>query len=100
MKGTGEGSYAWDLTPNSTMTNASVANAVKAVDGHTLTLTYRGNEKKILVTDNTPIVTFAPAQKSDIVPGAPVFIISQRDDAGKLSTTRVVVGTNGVAPPM
>jgi hypothetical protein len=31
MKGTGEGSYAWDLKPNSSMTNATVANAVKSV---------------------------------------------------------------------
>jgi hypothetical protein len=31
MKGTGEGSYPWDLKPNSTMTNATVSNAVKDV---------------------------------------------------------------------
>ena len=30
MKGTGEGSYGWDLQPNSSMTNATVAKAVDA----------------------------------------------------------------------
>jgi hypothetical protein len=35
MKGTGEGSYPWDLKPKSTMTNATVANAVKGVEGRT-----------------------------------------------------------------
>ena len=35
MKGTGEGSYPWDLKPKSTMTNATVSNAVKDVDGRT-----------------------------------------------------------------
>jgi hypothetical protein len=29
MKGTGEGSYPWDLKPKSTMTNATVTNAVQ-----------------------------------------------------------------------
>ena len=33
LKGTGEGSYGWDLKPNSSMTNATVADAVKDVDG-------------------------------------------------------------------
>ena len=33
MKGTGEGSYPWDLKPKSTMTNATVTNAVKGVEG-------------------------------------------------------------------
>ena len=32
MKGTGEGSYPWGLKPKSTMTNATVTNAVKDVD--------------------------------------------------------------------
>src|SRR5271157_4982172 len=36
LKGTGEGSYPWDLKPGSTMTNATVANAVKDIDGRTL----------------------------------------------------------------
>ena len=35
MKGTGEGSYPWDLKPKSSMTNATVTNAVKGVDGRT-----------------------------------------------------------------
>ena len=47
MKGTGEGSYGWDLKPNSTMTNATVADAVKDVDGHTVTVSYHGQQKKI-----------------------------------------------------
>jgi hypothetical protein len=37
MRGTGEGHYAWDLRPQSTMTNANVDQVVTAVDGQTLT---------------------------------------------------------------
>jgi hypothetical protein len=101
MKGTGEGSYPWDLKPKSTMTNATVSNAVKDVDGRTLTLSYSGGqEKKISIPDGTPIVTFAPATEADLKPGATVFVPAQRGDDGALATGFVVVGTNGVVPPM
>jgi hypothetical protein len=100
LKGTGEGNYPWDLKPKSSMTNATVSNAVKNVDGRTLTLTYRGGEKTISIGDGTPIVTFAPATPADLKPGAIVFVPAQRGDDGALATGFVVVGTNGVVPPM
>jgi hypothetical protein len=101
MKGTGEGSYPWDLKPNSTMTNGTVSNAVKEVDGRKLTLSFSGGqEKTISVAEGTPIITFAPATKADLKPGATVFVPAQRADDGALSTGFVVVGENGVAPPM
>lgn len=100
MKGTGEGSRPWDLKPNSSMTNATVANAVKAVDGHTITLTYHGQEKTISISDDTPIVTFAPATVTDLKPGAAVFVIAERATDGAISASQVAVGTNGVVPPM
>jgi hypothetical protein len=101
MKGTGEGSYPWDLKPKSSMTNATVTNAVKDVEGRTLTLSYSGGgEKKIAVADGIPIVTFGPATEADLKPGATVFVPAQRGDDGALATGFVVVGTNGVSPPM
>ena len=100
LKGTGEGSYPWDLTPGSSMTNATVANAVKDVDGRTLTLSYHGQEKKIAIPAATPIVTFAPATPADLTPGATVFVPAERGADGSLATGFVVVGTNGVVPPM
>jgi hypothetical protein len=101
MKGTGEGSYPWDLKPKSTMTNATVTNAVKDVEGRTLTLSYSGGqEKKIAIPEGTPIVTFGPATEADLKPGATVFVPAQRGEDGGLATGFVVVGTNGVVPPM
>jgi hypothetical protein len=100
MKGTGEGSYGWDLKPNSSMTNATVAEVKKAEDEHTLTLSWQGKEKTIAIPEGTPIVTFAAASPSDLTPGAVVFINGEKTDAGTISTKRVVVGTNGVVPPM
>src|SRR5215831_10711711 len=68
MRGTGEGHYAWDLRPQSTMTNANVEQVVTAVDGQTLTLKYKDGEKKIFVPANTPIVVYVPGDKSDLKP--------------------------------
>jgi hypothetical protein len=101
MKGTGEGSYAWDLKPKSSMTNATVTNAVKGVEGRTLDLSYSGGkEKKIAIPDGVPIVTLGPATEADLKPGATVFVPAQKGDDGMLAAGFVVVGNNGVEPPM
>jgi hypothetical protein len=101
MKGTGEGSYPWDLKPKSTMTNAIVTNAVKGVKGRTLDLSYSGGkEKTISIPVGVPIVTFGPATKADLKPGATVFVPAQRGSNGALSAGFVAVGNNGVNPPM
>ncbi len=100
MKGTSEGSYGWDLQPNSTMTNATVAQAVKESDEHSVTLTYQGKEKKIAIPAGTPIVTFAPATPADLKPGAAIFMIAEKGAGGAITARRVTVETNGVAPPM
>jgi uncharacterized low-complexity protein len=100
MKGMGEGNHGWDLKPNSSMTNATVANAVKGVDGHTLTVTYHGTEKKITIPDGTPVVGFAAATRDNLVAGARVFIPVEKDAKGMLTAHQVVVGTQGVVPPM
>ena len=100
MRGAGDGHSPWDLLPDSTMTNAIVSETVQAVDGQTLTLTYKGDQKKVSVPPNVPVVTLTPAQKADVMAGAPVFISTQRQADGTITASRVTVGLNGVAPPM
>ncbi|WP_193089332.1 hypothetical protein [Advenella sp. FME57] len=100
LKGRGEGSYSWDLKPNSTMTNATVGDSVKSVDGSVVTLNYHGKEKKISVPDGTPVVTLAPATHDDVKPGTVVFIPAQKGADGTLSTGQLIVGKDGVVPPM
>jgi hypothetical protein len=65
-----------------------------------VTVTYKGGQKKISITDGTPVVTFAPAVEADLKSGATVFVPSEKAADGSLSSGRVVVGTNGVVPPM
>jgi uncharacterized protein DUF5666 len=100
MRGTGEGHYPWDLQPQSTMTNANVEQAVTAVDGQTLTLKYKDGEKKIFVAANTPIVVYVQGDKSDLKPGAKVFIAAIKQPDGTLQGRAWRVGRNGVTPPM
>ncbi|OWV77686.1 hypothetical protein ATY75_29170 [Rhizobium sp. N122] len=100
MRGTGEGNRPWDAQPNSQMTNATVSNAVKSVDGHTITLTYQGKEKTITISDGTPIVTLAPATKDDLKAGAKVIVTGEKAADGSISASQVAVGLNGITPPM
>jgi len=100
MRGAGEGHYPWDLQPGSMMTNGTVAGTVQASSGRELTVTYKGGEAKIVVPPNTPVVTFGPASKSDLKPGAQVMFGASKSADGKLTASRVTVETNGVAPPM
>ncbi|ENN84111.1 hypothetical protein RHSP_78624 [Rhizobium freirei PRF 81] len=100
MKGTGEGDRPWDSAPNGSMTNATVANAVTSVNGPTLTLTYKGGERKINIPKGTPVVTLAAATKNDLKPGAGVFITGERSGDSTVSANRVAVGLNGTTPPM
>jgi Domain of unknown function (DUF5666) len=100
MRGAGEGSRPWDLEPGSLMTNGTVTGAVTATDGRQLTVQYKEGSKTVVVPAQTPIVTFMPAERADLKPGVPVFVIATQAADGTLSSGRVMVGKNGVAPPM
>ena len=100
MRGAGEGHYAWDLEPGSMMTNGTVSGAVQATSGRELSLSFKGGSNKIVVPPDAPIVTFAPAERADLKPGAPVMFGATKNADGKLAASRVKVGKDGVAPPM
>jgi hypothetical protein len=101
MRGTGEGSRPYDLRPNSTMTNATVtAESVAANDGHSLMVKYKDGEKQVEVLPDTPVVTYVPADKSDLKAGAKVIAFMKQLPDGSFETNRVSVGRDGLTPPM
>jgi hypothetical protein len=100
MRGTGEGSRPYDLKPNSSMTNATVAESVVGNDGHTLLIKYKDGEKKVMVGPDTPVVTYVPAGKSDLKTGAKVIAFMKKLPDGSFETNRVSVGRDGLTPPM
>jgi hypothetical protein len=104
QRGTGEGHRPWDLRPGSTMTNAAVETTVGSVDGQVMTVKYKTgdktDEKKVVVPPDTPIVTYAPADRSELKPGAQIIIFgAQKQPDGTLLAQAVNVG-RGLAPPM
>jgi len=101
QRGTGEGFRAWDLRPNSTMTNATVAETVAGTDGQNIMVKYKDGEKKVVVPPGTPIVAFVSADKSELKPGAKIIIFgATKKDDGSLEAGRVGVGLDGITPPM
>jgi hypothetical protein len=101
MRGTGEGFRPWDLMPGSTMTNATVTQMVKEVSGQTITLKYKDGEKKIVVTDDTAIVTYVPGSTAELKPGAKIFIAgATKKEDGTLQASAISVGRDGLTPPM
>jgi hypothetical protein len=100
MRGAGEGNRPWDLEPGSMMTNGTVSGVVDAASGRNLSITFKDGKKDVHVTPDAPIVTLAPAERTDLKPGAPVFLTAARNAEGQLAASRVTVGKDGVAPPM
>lgn len=135
MRGSGEGSYAWDLpgsdtsgsqpidrkaTPSrmtngtvagSRMTNGTVSSSTMTEGtvtgqhgGSSLTLNYKDGastgSQTIAIPPDIPIVAIEPGQPADLQAGAHIFVVAHRDSGGTLTADRVMVGRNGVVPPM
>jgi hypothetical protein len=82
------------------MTNGNVEQTVTAVEGQVLTVKYKDSEKKIVVPADAPIVTYTPGDKSELKPGAAIFVIAAKvQPDGTLQAPRITVG-RGIAPPM
>lgn len=90
----------WDGRPNSTMTNAYVADVVQSKDGETLTVKYKDGEKKILVSKDTVIAAAAPASKDELKAGVPIIIFGwDKQPDGSVLAKTLYIGRN-VTPAM
>jgi hypothetical protein len=99
MRGIGEGSRDWDLGAGSSMTNGTVGSLV-AANGRTMTIIYKGGEKRVVVPDDVPVVTYEPADRAALTAGANVLINGTRAADGTVTAASVSVGKNGLVPPM
>jgi len=105
LRGTGEGFRPFPQLPQGTMTNATVTDIVGTQgsvsdDDLTLTLKYKDGEKKVRVPKGTPIVLLGAGDASLLKPQAKVSVTGAKDGSGKLIATRILVGLDGVTPPM
>jgi len=100
QRGTGEGHRDWAAMPQTTMTNATVAETVSAVNGPVVTLKYKDGEKKLVIGPDAIILTTVPAEAADLKVGAEFVTTATKNEDGTYSTARITVGKNGVAPPL
>ncbi len=130
MKGAGEGHYAWDRIPDttvangtraaSTMTNGTVATVAKGGSGATASSSMtngsvtaasaKGGAKDLTVTYKGGRQNILVPPTAPIVTFAPatvsdlkvgsVVFVNATSDNGKTTAVRVVMGSHGVKPPM
>ena len=68
---------------------------------YSYSIKYKDGEKKIVVVPSTAIVTYVPADKSELKPGAKIFIAAaNKKDDGTLEAAAISVGRDGITPPM
>ena len=99
MRGTGEGHRPWGVLPDSTMTNATVAETVSRVDGANLVLSYPGGEQKVAITPDANVIMAAPAQVTELVAGAQVAMTATKQADGSLTASRVTIAKPGAQLP-
>lgn len=100
MRGAGEGQHPWDAGPDSSMTNATVAEVASNPTGRTLQLKYKGGEATVDVPANTPIVTPIPGDRSLLIAGKAVVAFARQGADGRLTAAYLTVEKDGVKPPM
>jgi hypothetical protein len=96
-RGTGEGQFAWDLMPDSIMTNATVGKVDQAPVLH---ITFKGTESEYTVGPDVPVLANGPGDISLLKPGVAVFVIALKHEDGKLTSGRLYAEKDGVKPPM
>src|SRR6202035_4278931 len=98
QRGTGEGHRPYTV-PNSTMTNGTVGDMVSATGEGSLTVKYKGGEKKIVVPPGVPIVRYEIGERSELKPGARVTATNAvKKPDGTLEAARINVGRGGLVP--
>jgi hypothetical protein len=114
MRGTGEGDYPWEpgtgahhsmmtngtvSTPasHSMMTNATVS-AMYGAGEKTITMTYKGGSRTLVVPAETPVIRASPGTKALLGVGDPVFIVATKTPAP--AALFAVVGKRGMTLPL
>jgi len=101
LRGLGEGHYPWDLEsgPNM-MTNANIAQVESVGGDRVLKLDYKGGTQTIAVPPDATIVEFTATTPDQLKPGAKVFVIANTAPDGSTVAPAIVVGKDGLKPPM
>src|SRR5271156_1930912 len=83
--------FAWDLGPDSVMTNATVGTVSQTPNGQLVHVTFSGGESEYTIGPDVPILAGADGDKGLLVPGAAVFVLAMKQDDGKTTSARLYV---------
>jgi len=123
QRASAEGQFDWDLPSSATgskmtngtaasskMTNGTAASSkmtngtASGTPAGSLTLQFKDGEQNrsqaITIPADVPVVALGPGQAADVQRGAHAFVFAHRGAGGTLIADRVIVGKNGVVPPM
>ena len=100
LRGAGEGQYAWDLMPDSTMTNATVTGIASAANGQTLKVKFKDSESEFVADPDCKVFGYVQGDPGLLKPGAAVFVVAQKKPDGTLSAARITAERDGIKPPM
>jgi len=123
QRASAEGQFDWDLPHTATgskMTNGTAAGSkmtngtatsskmtngtASATPAGSLTLQFKDGEQNrsqaITIPADVPVVALGPGQAADVQRGAHAVVFVHRGAGGTLIADRVIVGKNGVVPPL
>jgi hypothetical protein len=92
--------FAWDLGPDSVMTNATVGTVAKAAQGAVLHVKFKDGESEYSVGPDVPVLAAAPGDMSLLKPGVAVYVIALKKPDGTITSNRLYAEKDGVKPPM
>jgi hypothetical protein len=123
QRASAQGQFDWDLPGTATgskMTNGTAASSkmtngtatsskmtngmASATPAGSLTLQFKDGEQNrsqaITIPADVPVVVLGPGQAADVLRGAHVVVFVHGGAGGTLIADRVIVGKNGVVPPL
>lgn len=96
----GEGHYAWDLRPDTMMTNGTVGTVKDSLGGRELEVTYGTNTRTVTVPGDASVNLITNGTKDQVKVGTPVFMTVRKGADGAMSASSVMIGENGAKPPL
>jgi hypothetical protein len=82
------------------MTNANIAQVQEVGGDRVLKLNYKDGEQTIAVPQNAVIVAFDKTTPDQLVVGRKVFVVAPKTNTGTITAGGIVIGADGVKPPM
>ena len=61
---------------------------------------YGNEEKKVLIPDDVPVISYEPTDRTALKAGAKVIINGQRSADGTVTAASISIGKGGLTPPM